>query len=628
MRNKTLRRSLPENKKLLPVGQAHRLGFKALRLLFKKYPQMLLSRMVYTVTVAIIPYVNIYMSALIIDELAVQRRPEVLTRLVLITLSAEALIALIYAFISKWRDTQCDGMYFKVRQILTSKLLEMDFASVDNTRTHEMLSTIHQNENSGGWGLNRVISSYESMFFALFTVLGGAALSVSLFTLPVPSGSYALLNHPLIIAAVVLLMLVTLTSPLLSNKAGSYYALNADRHNLSNRLFSFFGYLGYDRETAGDVRIYRQDKICDRYNSSKEDDFGSSGFFAKLSLGKIGLFRAAAAAVSVMFTAVVYTFVCLKAWAGAFGVGAITQYVGAITKLSSGVQSLVNALGDIRNNASFLSLIFEFLDMPCDSGGGELIHDVKENELVFEFKNVSFKYPESQDYALRNISIKLNAGSKLAVVGPNGSGKTTFIKLLCRLYDPTEGEILLNGKNIKEYDREEYMKLFSVVFQDFKLFAFTLGQNVAAAYTYDRDRVLRCLEMAGLGEKLSKLSDGIDTYIYKDYCKDGTEISGGEAQKIAIARALYRSSSIIILDEPTASLDPVAESEIYSSFSRTVGSKTAIYISHRLSSCRFCDEVLVFSEGRTVQRGSHEQLLSQGGLYSELWHAQAQYYTE
>ncbi len=225
--------------------------------------------------------------------------------------------------------------------------------------------------------------------------------------------------------------------------------------------------------------------------------------------------------------------------------------------------------------------------------------------------------------------MKFEIGRRLAVVGMNGSGKTTFIKLLCRLYDPTEGEILLNGIDIRKYNYAEYRGIFSVVFQDFQLFALKLGENVAAKVDYDNDLVVNSLEKAGFGEKLAQMRSGTETYLYKEYDKDGINISGGEAQKIAIARALYKDAPFIILDEPTAALDPVAEAEIYSKFNDIAGDKTAVYISHRLSSCKFCDEIVVFDKGEVVQQGTHASLTADAnGKYYELWHAQAQYYTE
>ena len=212
--------------------------------------------------------------------------------------------------------------------------------------------------------------------------------------------------------------------------------------------------------------------------------------------------------------------------------------------------------------------------------------------------------------------------------GENGSGKTTFIKLLCRLYDPTQGEILLNGIDIRKYSYRQYIDLFSVVFQDFQLLAFPVGQNVAAAVEVDKGRAARCLEMAGFGKRLAALPQSLETPLYKEFDESGVQVSGGEAQKIALARALYKDAPFVVLDEPTAALDPVAEMEVYENFDKIVGDKTAVYISHRLSSCRFCDDIAVFDHGHIVQQGSHDALVEAPGKYQKLWHAQAQYYAK
>ena len=246
-----------------------------------------------------------------------------------------------------------------------------------------------------------------------------------------------------------------------------------------------------------------------------------------------------------------------------------------------------------------------------------------------EYKDVSFKYPGSDLWALRHVNMKFKVGKRLAIVGENGSGKTTFIKLLCRLYDPQEGQILLNGIDIRKYRYDDYMNIFSVVFQDFQLISQPLGNNVAGSMEYDRDRVCKALIDAGFGDRLATMEKGLDTMLYKDLSEDGVDVSGGEAQKIAIARALYKDAPFIILDEPTAALDPIAEAEIYSKFNDIAGDKTAIYISHRLSSCKFCDEIAVFHDGAVIQHGTHAVLLEDtAGKYYELWNAQAQYYTK
>ena len=609
-----------------------RLNNRALKLFYKRYPQMILSRLISVVWNSLTPYVSIYLSALVIDELAGSRNVERLQLLVLITLASAAVIALGTALLKKWTEAQSAGMWFKVENILSEKMLDMDYVSLDETHTAELLSTIRQNMNGGGWGLYRVVVAYEELCSSILTILGGISLTVSLFVSRVPVGAGALsaLNNPLVVLAVITVMLaVTFIAPVLNNKSGSYYAKHADSHNLGNRLFSFFGWLGYYSELAPDVRIYRQDRICDRHNHNKDDTFCSNGLFARLAWGPIGLFAAAGSAVSVIFTGVVYAFVCLKALAGAFGLGSVTQYVASITKVSGGMSSFVSTLGDMRNNAPFLELTFEFLDIPNNMYQGSLtVEKRNDRKYEVEFRNVSFKYPGSENYALRNVNMKFEIGKRLAVVGMNGSGKTTFIKLLCRLYDPTEGEILLNGIDIRKYNYAEYMNIFSVVFQDFKLFSLTLGENVASGSNIDREKVIDCLNKAGFGGRLAEMPNGIDTYLYTDYEKDGVNVSGGEAQKIAIARALYKDSPFIILDEPTAALDPIAEAEIYGKFDEIAGDKTAIYISHRLSSCKFCDEIAVFHEGAVIQQGTHASLVAdESGKYYELWHAQAQYYT-
>ena len=622
------------NKNRMSVGKTVKLNNRAFYLFYKRYPQMVLSRLISVIWIALTPYVGIYFSALVIEELAGRRDPERLRFLVLITLVSAAVIALITALLNKWKEAQNAGLWWKVNQLLFEKLLDMDYVSRDETKTAELLSIIRQNQGGSGWGLHRVIRGYEELCSSTFTIVGGISLTVSLFASRVPesAGAYTILNNPLfVVLLIAVMLLITYIAPALSNKAESYWALSVKSLNFANRLYFFCENLGFNKKLATDVRMYRQDKLGKRYSEdNRANTFGSKGLMAKYGRGPMGLYHAASSAISVVFTGLVYAFVCLKAWAGAFGLGAVAQYVASITKVSGGVSSLVSAMGDMRNNAAFLVPIFEFLDIPNNMYQGSLtVEKRRDRKYEVEFHNVSFKYPGSENYALRNVNMKFEIGKRLAVVGMNGSGKTTFIKLLCRLYDPTEGEILLNGIDIRKYNYIEYMMIFSVVFQDFQLFALTLGENVASESAYDRGRVMDSLKKAGFTERLSELQEGVDTYLYKDYDKNGVNISGGEGQKIAIARALYKDSPFIILDEPTAALDPIAEAEIYSKFNDIAGDKTAIYISHRLSSCKFCDEIAVFHEGAVIQQGTHASLVAdKNGKYYELWHAQAQYYSE
>ncbi|MBP3352223.1 MAG: ABC transporter ATP-binding protein [Lachnospiraceae bacterium] len=324
-----------------------------------------------------------------------------------------------------------------------------------------------------------------------------------------------------------------------------------------------------------------------------------------------------------------YLIICFYCVLGAFPVGAVIKYVGYLANLTGSIGNLFYYMQEVEVNEKFLQVYLDYFDIKNDMYQGSLaVEKRSDKKFDVEFKNVSFQYPGSEQYALKNISLNLNVGERLAVVGMNGSGKTTFIKLLCRLYDPTEGEITMNDFNIRKYDYRQYLDIYSVVFQDYHLLAMPLGNNVASAASWDTEKVERLLEEVGFGERYGEMPKKLETPLYKNFDEDGVNISGGEAQKIALARALYKDAPFIILDEPTAALDPIAEAEIYARFDEIVGDKTAIYISHRLSSCRFCDKIAVFHEGEIVQVGTHEELLrDESGKYYELWNAQAQYYT-
>ena len=608
-----------------------RFSLRGFRIWWRENPGLLLSVLICGVASALTPYVDIWLLARLIDEIAGERNPQTLTVYVIALMSTTAILSLLCAGLTRWKNVQLSCLWHTQNKVFIEKLLSMDFADMDDGYVQELRSRIWQNTDSGGWGLYKLIYSFDEIVKSVISIISAILLTASLFLLPVTANSRRLtiLNHPVFILIIIAVMFaVTFTAPLLSVKAGSYWVKYADENQLGNRLFGFWlGNLGNDRSKALDVRIYRQD-ILSRNNLKKYNPFIPSSKLAKASRGSMGGYQALSGAVSQIFVGVAYIFVCLKALGGAFGVGRIVQYVSAVIALSNGLSMLIKTLGDLRNNTSFLRTVFEFLDIPNKMNQGDMAVNQNDGKVYeIEFRDVSFKYPDQENYALRNVSMTLRAGQRLAVVGMNGSGKTTFIKLLCRLYDPTEGEILLNGIDIRKYSYQEYMNLFSVVFQDFKLLSFELGQNVAGSMNVDMYKANRCLSNAGFGKRLDKLYAGLSTTIYKDFDEKGVDISGGEAQKIALARALYKDAPFIILDEPTAALDPIAESEVYSRMNRMIGDKSAVFISHRLSSCRFCNDIVVFHEGRLIQRGSHDELVAdKSGKYYELWNAQAQYY--
>ena len=622
---------MEQNAEKITLRETFRIHLRAYRDVRAYCPGLFAATALYTAGKALSPYVTIWLSARILDELAAQRRPEVLWKWVAAALITGVLLTLAVGVLEHWVNALYERFTYRRYHMLSSKMLTMDFADVDNTHTHDLRSQIYQSESWAGWGINQLYAQFQEMTRGLFGILGAIALTVSLFTQRVPetAGRLTILNHPLFFAALAALLGgITFLSPILRNKAKAYWAGCAEDARLGNRIFGAFGFLSSEQSRAMDFRMYRQQEICRSY-LDRDEVFGVRGKMAKLAQGPMGFWAAASCAVSVVLTGFVYAFVCLKAWAGAFGVGSVTQYVGAVTSLSGNISTLVEAVGTLKANVPFMRTLYEFLDIPNSMYQGSLTTEKRsDRNYQIEFRDVSFRYPGAETWALRHVNMKFRVGSRLAIVGENGSGKTTFIKLLCRLYDPQEGEILLNGIDIRKYNYRDYMGVFSVVFQDFQLLSQSLGSNVAGSVQYDPERVKQALADAGFGERLSTLEKGLDTILYKDLSEDGVDISGGEAQKIAIARALYKNAPFIILDEPTAALDPLAEAEIYSKFNEISGDKTAIYISHRLSSCIFCDEIAVFHQGQVIQQGTHEALLADtDGKYHALWTAQAQYYT-
>lgn len=604
-------------------------NLRAWKILFKPCKGIFVSIFLSAFTAAASPLVTIWFSAQLLNELAGSRNPAALRNWVLLTLGATAGIMLLNAILQHWREAEESTFYAKMQSVFGKKRLDMDFPNADSQRVYELQSQIWQSQNFTGYGLRQSIEIFRSGCNALFQIIGGIGLSLGLFFAKIPQASgLGFLNSPLFtVGFIALLFAAALAAPVCATKGNSYWERNDEQGTFGNRVFGYFSSASSNRARMADMRFYKQQAIAENY-LEKNNTFSMKSTFAQYAKGPMGLLIALSSCVSAFMTGLIYLLVCIKAWAGAFGLGTATQYIGSVTSFFGGFSELMKCIGVMRINSSFLDTVFELLDTPNTMYQGSLTTE-KRSDIQYdvEFRDVSFKYPGSEAYALRHVNMKFKVGSRLAVVGMNGSGKTTFIKLLCRLYDPTEGEILLNGINIRKYRYDDYMKIFSVVFQDFQLLALPLGQNVAASQTYDAARVLDCLNKAGFGEKLAKMPHGLDTYLYKSVDTEGVDVSGGEAQKIAIARALYKDSPFIILDEPTAALDPIAEAEIYSKFDEIAGDKTAVYISHRLSSCKFCDEIAVFDSGSVIQQGTHSDLLAdESGKYFELWNAQAQYY--
>lgn len=619
-------------KETVNMRNASALQLRGIKELHKVSPKFFPLLTVYSIFSAITPYVTVFFSAQILKELATLRREENLWQWVIAGVLCVGIAAIAKAMLYRRYNSLLNDLYGRKEILFIHKMFSLDFSELDKQENHDLRAQIQQNENWSSWGLMRVEEVYIGAVSSVIGLLSGIALTVSLFTSPVPesAGWLTVLNNPVFIIVLgAMMVVVSILAGNLSAKSMSCWSDFAEEATFGNRLFGHFGFIGTDKTRSVDIRMNNQQGLISAYWTTNSS-FGVNGPFGKAARGKMGVYASLGVCITTLITGFIYVFTCLKAWGGAFDVGSITQYVGAATAMVTNVFALTDLLGIMKTNAPYLEKTFEFLDIPNSMYQGSLTTEKRaDRQYEVEFRDVSFKYPGSDIWALRHVNMKFKVGKRLAIVGENGSGKTTFIKLLCRLYDPQEGQILLNGIDIRKYRYDDYMNIFSVVFQDFQLICQPLGANVAGSMEYDRDRVRKALIDAGFGDRLATMEKGLDTMLYKDLAEDGVDVSGGEAQKIAIARALYKNAPFIILDEPTAALDPIAEAEIYSKFNDIAGDKTAIYISHRLSSCKFCDEIAVFHEGAVIQHGTHAELVADvTGKYHELWNAQAQYYTE
>lgn len=567
---------------------------------------------------AALPYVPICFSAKLLDALYGRQPVKVLVLYVLLTVGIVFFLSLLNTWLSSLSAAAKNVMYRNENWKYSEKAMQMAYESIED-RDVALLRERIKKESQTGYDLYYLCSCTEKLTCYTAQILLSLSLTLSFFGInSIP---------PIMrIAFTIAVLLTVLCSVFTTGRA----ARLQNDFNKNNVFLNIIGWKYYeyvqDYNSGKDIRIYEMYDTLPSMMKKLDDDYDKKLLSCVMKQAAIKLSDLTMSHLLKFGTYMLLIFAALQ---GDITVGSIARYVSCIMLMLNAVTWLVSCLQNALINNQYLKRYFSYFDIQNNMYQGSLTVEKRDdNEYFVEFKDVSFRYPNTDSYALRHVSMKFRVGEKLAVVGRNGSGKTTFIKLMCRLYDPTEGEILLNGVNIRKYDYDEYLSIFSVVFQDFGLFSFSLGQNVAADAAYDGERVKSCLEQAGFQERLDAMPDGLETCLYRDFSNDGIEISGGEAQKIALARALYRDAPFIILDEPTAALDPISEYEVYSRFNEIAKDKTAIYISHRLASCRFCDKIAVFDHGRIVQTGTHSDLLSDvNGKYHELWQAQAQYYT-
>lgn len=493
-----------------------------------------------------------------------------------------------------------------VAEEISQRCMEMDFVLTENKDALDQI-------NRGKEGLN-YSNGVHGMSVAFFNIITNVLKIFGAVTVLALSAPWMLL---------IIAVLLTVSAVINSKKNMIEIKFFTDVSKV-DRIWSYILWELENFRFGKDIRIYGAADTLIKKSTEQTDRIMKFDTEWEKQKYPLSVLDAIVAAIRDFGT---YLYLGALAIFGKITIGTFSQLVSAGGTLNSSVQGAIFGFQEIVTRCNYGYEVVKLMEYPPMLQKGDRRVENLKTPHTIEFRNVSFSYPNTGVQVLKNVSITIKAGERLSVVGLNGAGKTTFIKLLCRLYDTDEGEILIDGVNIREYDYDEYMKLFSVVFQDFRLLSFSAKDNILLGAEDSDESVDTMFDKVGLLDKINSLPKGRDTMMFREFDRDGVQLSGGEQQKLAIARALYKDAPVVILDEPTAALDPIAEYEIYCKFNDLVGGKTAVYISHRLSSCKFCDRIAVFSEGTIKELGTHDELIDrEGGVYSEMFRAQAQYY--
>lgn len=571
----------------------------------KRYFFIRIAKLIVTI---IIPFVQIIYMPKIIDELLGNRDVGQLTKYVVTILLANYILHSMNGFFGNMIERYSTKFENYYKSIMSGRIMEMDFQLTEDKKALDQIELARNGMSWYSGGLNGIVEPLFDMVSSIITLSGVIYIIAR--------------NAPILLIVISFILVFT---TIINAKLNKIEQKNYAELSKLNRIFSYMGWELTDFRYGKDIRLYgAREMMVEKWNYHSNLMSKQWEATANKQL-PLELLIMLSDAVRDFGT---YFYVGILAITGKITIGVTAQMFTVSGTYYNAMRGLITSIQDISKRAGYANEYVKFMDYPPAIQKGS--RPVGKGPHTFELKNVCFTYPNTTVSVLKGVNLTIEQGEHLSVVGLNGAGKTTLIKLLCRLYDPTEGEILMDGIDIREYDYEEYMKLFAPVFQDFKLFAFSMKENLILDEppTEEVDeRISEIMNSVGLSEKISSLKRGVDTMVFKHFDEDGIEPSGGEQQKIAIARALYKDAPIVILDEPTAALDPIAEYEIYRQFENLVYGKTAIYISHRLSSCQFCDRIAVFADGVVKEYGTHEELIKQSdGIYAEMFTAQAQYY--
>lgn len=452
----------------------------------------------------------------------------------------------------------------------------------------------------------------------------------------IAQGTLMILSAALIGIQNLLMMIIFIVISFGIVKISSFFT-KRDKIKFSDAMAPTWRKMNYLESTTKNFDFAKDIRLFNMSNAFFNQLSGVNETYKELNRkhhNRMVLWEVSLGSVLIVQKILMYTWLVYNVVTGAYQISDFVLYVGLVSTFHASVGYVNWIYSDMRTNSLMINDYRNFVDWKedretADEKDGH-ITEINLDKFEFRFENVSFKYPGHDNYVLKNVNLTIKNGAKLAVVGVNGAGKTTFIKLMMKLYEPSEGRILLNDVDIKEYNREEYFKLFSPVFQNVECFAMPIYQNISFAEEdkTDMNKINEVLEQSGLSEKINSYEKGIYTNLLKIFDKEGIDLSGGEKQRLAMARALYKDGKVVILDEPTAALDALAEDRMYREFENMIHGKTAVFISHRLGSTRFCDKIAMFEDGTIVEEGTHEELMAKNGKYAYMFGIQSQYYDE
>lgn len=559
------------------------------------------------VCAGVIPFITIILNKEVIDCLENKENINHIIRLVLFLCLTGVLCEVVSTIIVRIFKIVFIDIRLKEYNKVNQMYLNVDYKHIENAKFNDSFKVAAFALAGDNIGFQNILTVFMEILPIIFSTI--------IYIIVV--GKFNLL----ILLSVILSSIIVV---FINKKIANYISSKKEKLASAQRKKDYFSNVAYDFSYGKDIRVLSlNENIKSHYNENANAEFSITKNIARKRY-KLGLLE-----ILLLFLedACAYFFIIKSFYDGEISIALVSMYITSVTLLSESFRRLTDKFGSLIKDSKYVDSYFEFMDNYSNyQTTGEL--DSLTDTLEIEFKNVSFKYPNTDKWILKDFNFKINKGEHLAIVGTNGAGKSTIVKLICGLFFPDEGEILINGIEIRKFKRSELEKMFSVVYQDINIYAGSVLENIRGEDCQNDDKAIEVIKMVGLEEKIKSLPNGYQTSLLKVIDNDGVELSGGQNQKLAIARALYKNGNMVILDEPTSALDAMAEASIYSDFNKLVKDKTAIYISHRLSSTKFCDKIALFTNEGLKEYGTHDELMKLKGEYYNMFIIQGKYYKE